>query len=225
MSHRSLKVLSYGGAVLVAALIGIRSARSQNPQVKTWTNGETLTAADLNASFAALQAATGPANAGPAAAGIQYAWSGFAPATQSNGFIQPDGHVARLTFTSAVAGFVFVTANYEVRVRNTFDTTKMSCRVEALLAQAPGMSTCPANVSCSLAGYAENTINANLPTQLDDGSYFGLTQVASTVLPLTQGENTIYLNGRSDCTGASWGAVSITALYVNQKPNATLTMP
>ncbi|MDB4987350.1 MAG: hypothetical protein JWN04_2528 [Myxococcaceae bacterium] len=216
MSKKSLKTLGYGAVVAAAAVLGIHTASSQNVQVKTWANGDTLTAADLNDSFAALQAGQG-------ASASQLAWTGSTPATQVNGFVQPDGHVATVTFTSPVSGFAYVTANYQIRLRNTFDSTAKDCSVESLLATTPGMGSCTNPASCT--GYASNLINSNLPTQMGGGAYLGITQVAATVLPVTEGDNTIYLNGRTNCAAAVWGAVTINALYVKEKSSVTVTMP
>jgi hypothetical protein len=118
-----------------------------------------------------------------------------------------------------------VTASYEVRVRNTFDTEKINCRAESLLGLSTGMSTCPAAVSCALTGYAQNTFNANLPTQLEGGAYLGVSQTVARVFPVKKGENLIYLNGRTDCANAYWGALTMTALFVREAPLATVTIP
>jgi hypothetical protein len=153
-------------------------------------------------------------------------WSNYQPVVQYEGAIQPDGHIARLTFTSPVDGLVWATASYEIRFRNTFDSTAPAqCRVESLLGLTPGMSTCGANTNCVLTGYAQNTINANLPTQLGGGAWLGISQTASRVFAIKKGENVIYLNGRTDCADANWGGITMTAIYVKQAPQATISMP
>lgn len=217
LSGRVSARLLYVTVVAVLMVVGLRSGFSQEASVKVFKPGDVLTAEDLNSSLAALATASG--------GGIPYVWSNFQPVVQWEGAIQPDGHVARLTFSSPVAGLVYATASFEVRVRNKFDSAPVQCRVESLLGLTPGMSTCAANANCVLTGYAQNTINANLPTQHTDGAYLGISQVASRVFPITKGENIIYLNGRTDCADAAWGAITMTAMYVNQAPPATVSMP
>jgi len=210
----SSKKLLYLTIVALFTVLGLRSGFSQVADLKTWKTGDLLTADDLNASFAAQ-----------AGAAVPYAWSNFAPVIQGEGVIQPDGHVAQMRFASPLAGYALVTANYEVRFRNTFDSTKINCRVESLLGLTTGMSTCPAAQSCALTGYAQNTFNANLPTQLEDGAWLGVTQVASRIFPVKKGDNVIYLNGRTDCAGAYWGALTMTALFVREAPQASVSIP
>jgi len=215
---RASTKLLYLAIVAVVTVVGLRRGLSQEASVKVFKTGDVLTADDLNSSFAAQAATVG--------GGIPYVWSNFQPVVQfTGGGIQPDGHVARLTFTSPVDGLVYATASYEIRVRNTFDSTPVHCRVESLIGLTPGMGTCRADADCALAGYAQNSINANLPTQSGGGAYLGISQVASRVLPITKGENTIYLNGRTDCAAALWGALTMTAIYVKQAPPATVSMP
>jgi len=124
-----------------------------------------------------------------------------------------------------VDGFAYVTSQFEVRVRNTFDRTPpLDCRVESLLASAPGFPGCARSETCNLPGYGQASINANLPTQRDGGSYLGVHQSVARVLPVVRGVNTLYLNGRTGCAHAVWGAMTVTAQLVESGP-ATLTMP
>jgi hypothetical protein len=214
MSTPSSKKWLFLAIVLVVTAVGLRSGFSQEAGVKIFKAGDVLTADDLNASLAAQ-----------AGGGIPYVWTNFSPVVQYEGAVQADGHVARLTFTSPLEGYVWATASYEIRLRNTYDSEKLNCRVESLLGLTPGMSTCPALASCSLTGYAQNSFNANLPTQLSDGTYLGVTQVVSRVFPIVKGENIIYLNGRTDCATANWGAITMSAMQVRQPLPATVTMP
>jgi len=214
MSTPSSKTLLYLAIVALFTVLGLRSGFSQEADLKTWKAGDVLTAADLNASFAAQ-----------AGAGIPYAWSNFAPRVNGEGLVQPDGHVAQMKFTSPLAGFALVTASYEINVRNTFDSSKINCRVESLLGLTTGMGTCPVGTYCALTGYAQNTFNANLPTQFEDGAYLGVTQVVSRIFPVKKGDNVIYLNGRTECAAAHWGALTMTALFVRDMPQSTVSIP
>jgi hypothetical protein len=219
MPTPSFKKLLYVAIVALVTVVGLRSGFSQEASVKVFKSGDVLSAEDLNSSFAAQAALAAPG-------GIPYVWTNYHPNVQNEGLIQPDGHVARLTFTSPVEGLVWASASYEIHVRNTFDTQPVHCRVESLMGLTPGMSTCAVGTFCSLTGYAENTINSNLPTQgTEGGAVFGVTQVVSRVIPIVKGENVIYLSGRTDCASASWGTLTMTAMLIKQAPSATVSMP
>jgi hypothetical protein len=223
MRRVAAKRLGWGFAVVLAGFLGAHTAGSQTAEPKVWKSGETLTASDLNASFAAALAAGKTGTAGAAA--VLHAWTGFAPASQEVGEPQPDGHVARFTFNSPVDGAVYVSAHFEVRVRNSYDGQLDNCMAESLLSANPGFAECGAAGFCSLAGYAQSSINANLPTQYQGGSYLGIAQSAARVLPVTRGVNIIYLNGRSSCPAAVWGAITMSALFVQNSMTGTVTMP
>jgi hypothetical protein len=209
--------------VVGAALLGVHSARSQPASLKLFKTGDLLTADDLNANFAAVAA--------QAAGSVPYAWSAFAPAQDAGrleGAGKDVGRVASFSFASPVAGSVLVSATYEVRVRNSFDaeaTARQQCRIETLLNDAEtGFVGCPAGEPCNLSGYAQNSINANLPTQEAGGTYLGASQAVSRVLPLAQGLNTYHLIGRTQCPAAIWGAISFTALTVQPGGTATTSI-
>jgi hypothetical protein len=223
MCRSDVKKLGWGLAILLAAFLGARTAGSQVTEPKVWKTGETLTASDLNASFMAAQAVGQPGPAGPA--GILHAWTGFAPPSQDVGSPQPDGHVAKFTFTSPVDGSVYVSAHYEVRVRNNFDSKLEQCGVHSLLSASPGFAECGPTGYCALAGYAQSSINANLPTQYQEGTYLGLAQSVARVLPVTRGVNILYLNGRTTCPSAVWGAITMSALFVQNSMTGTVSIP
>jgi hypothetical protein len=161
------------------------------------------------------QGETGAAGAA-GAAGVQAAWSAQYPATSA--FLHPaaSGAVAHLTFTSPAAGFAVVTADFEIRARNTFDTTKTDCRVQSQVSPTAGA---PDGGS---AGFVDQWLNGNLPTQNADGTYLSFSQSATRIVPVVSGSNTVYLNGSYDCVNAVWGPITITATLVNTNPTSTV---
>jgi hypothetical protein len=170
------------------------------------------------------QGATGAQ--GPA--GVQYAWNAWTyPKAASP---QPDGHVARFNFTSPAAGFALVTASFQIRVKNN---PTENCHVETQLASAPAVigKVEPGEGS---PGFIDQWVNENLPTFKGGGTDLGLSASVSKVFPVTAGSNTVYLNGQFtgyatpepyDCPEAFWGPISISAVFANQAPSATLTAP
>ena len=216
-----IKKCLLGAAAAVAVFVGVRSADSQNLEVKTWKEGDILTAEDLNANFMAAQRSV------PDAGGAQadYAWSAFAGGGE---YATPaaDGHVARFTFASPVDGFVSATALFSVRVKNTFATTKGDCSYETVLAKTPGFLGCPpeSGGSCALPGYSQGWVNGNLPTYNGDGTYLSFQGAAVTLLPVVRGDNTFYLNGRSNCLDALWGNLNLNAVFVRSVLPASLTI-
>jgi Collagen triple helix repeat (20 copies) len=165
--------------------------------------------------------ATGPAGAKGAdgAAGVQAVWSAQYSATSPLLHPATSGAVAHLTFTSATAGFMLVTTDFEIRVRNTYDTTMTDCRVQSQLAPAA------AAPDAAGPGFVDEWINGNLPTQNGAGTYLSFSQSTARVLPVVVGVNTVYLNGSYDCADALWGPITITALLANSNPAATITAP
>lgn len=223
MSKQNTKRALFTAAALGAGLLGVHTVRSEPAGLKTFKTGDVLTADDLNANFAAIAASTS----------TPYAWSAFAPAQQDPGLINgsPDkvgeARIASFNFTSPVAGQVFATASFEIRIRNTFDRADSApCRVETVLADTvAAYSSCASTDSCNLPGYAQTSVNANLPTQAGGGTYFGQSQTVTRMLPVKQGLNTFYLVGRTSCAAGVWGAVSFSAITVQSGGNATLTIP
>jgi hypothetical protein len=166
------------------------------------------------------QGAQGAAGATGAAgaAGATAAWTG--EAYPSNAVPQSDGHIATFKFTAPAAGFVDLSAQFQVRVHNA---PNVDCHVQSQIAATPSI---PNFVPGStLRGYMDNWINGNLPTENGGGTYLGLDESVSDVLPVVSGANTFYLNGHADCPGALWGPINFTALAVNSNPTATLTAP
>lgn len=219
-----IKKCLLGAAAALAVFVGIRSADSQNLEVKTWKAGDVLTADDLNASFMAAQRAGGAPDAGVAVSDL--AWSAFAP---GGDYATPaaDGHVARFTFASPVEGFVSATALFSVRIKNNFATTKDDCAYETVLAKTPGFLGCPPvpGGSCALPGYTQGWVNGNLPTFLGEGTYLSFQGAAVTMLPVVRGDNTFYLNGRSSCVDTLWGNLNLTAVFVRSVLPASLAVP
>jgi hypothetical protein len=131
----------------------------------------------------------------------------------------PSGEVAHLTFTSPAAGFVVLTANFATRVHNT---PNVDCRIQTQIAA----TAAPPSISGGTApGFADQWINGNLPTQYSAGTYLGLNASATRVLPVVQGANTVYLNGHSDCSAVLWGPITMTALFAQTNPAATIMTP
>lgn len=161
--------------------------------------------------------------------GVQYAWNAWTyPVAASP---QSDGHVATFNFTSPAAGFVLVTASFQIRVKS--NNEKENCHVESQLASAPAVigKIEPGEGS---PGFIDQWVNENLPTSKGGGTDLGLSASVSRVFPVTAGSNTVYLNGQYngypapepyDCPGAFWGPISISAVFANQAPSATLTAP
>jgi hypothetical protein len=149
------------------------------------------------------------------APGAQDVWSGWLQPAGAARHPQADGHVTTFTFTAPAAGFVDVTASFGVRVHNNGTS---DCHVQSQLAGAPGTPSAG-------PGYMDSWVNANLPTQAGAGTYLQLDASVSRVLPVVAGTNSIYLNGAYDCVDALWGPVSISALFANSNPSATLTAP
>lgn len=147
--------------------------------------------------------------------GAQDVWSGWLQPAGAARHPQADGHVTTFTFTAPAAGFVDVTASFGVRVHNSATS---DCHVQSQLARAPGTPSAG-------PGYMDSWVNANLPTQAGAGTYLQLDASVSRVLPVVAGTNSIYLNGAYDCVDALWGPVSISAVFADHNPSATLTAP
>ena len=162
--------------------------------------------------------ATGPS--GPSgAAGIATVWT--AAIYPSAATPAADGHVATFTFTSPGAGFVDLTAHFGVRVHNTAAT---DCHIQNQIAATPSVPS--ASPGSNVAGYMDNWINGNLPTQNGAGTYLELDESVSNVFPVVSGPNKFYLNGAATtCAAALWGPINFTALAVNTNSSATLTAP
>jgi hypothetical protein len=159
--------------------------------------------------------------------GVQDASSGFT--YPSDARPQADGHVATFTFTAPAVGFALVTAQFQVRVHNTAGT---DCHVESQLAAAPAVLgvVLPGNGS---AGFVDEWINGNLPTENGGGTYLGQNMSVSRVFPVVAGSNTVYLNGQynnygtgaANCADALWGPITMSAVFADQNPSSTLTVP
>jgi hypothetical protein len=147
---------------------------------------------------------------------VQYVWSAWLQPAGTARHPQADGHVTTFTFTSPAAGFVSATVHFGVRVHNTVGT---DCHVQSQLASSPSTTLTPG------PGYMDSWINGNLPTENGAGTYLQLDASVDRVFPVVAGTNTIYLNGAYDCADALWGPVSISAVFANQNPTATLTAP
>jgi hypothetical protein len=176
----------------------------------------------------ATGAAGGTGSQGPP--GIQYAWSGFTYPNQARP--QSDGHVAKFTFASPVAGFALVTAQFQVRVdvNGTDD-----CHVESQLASAPAvLGDLRPDGTLPTAGFVDEWINSNLPTDNGSGgTYLGQNMSVSRVFPVLAGRNTVYLNGQynnygsgsANCKDALWGPITVSAVFADQNPSSTVTAP
>jgi hypothetical protein len=68
-------------------------------------------------------------------------------------------------------------------------------------------------------------VNGNLPTTYLDGTYLSFSGAASALYPVVRGDNTLFVNGRSDCLDALWGDLAVHALFVHNSLPATLTAP
>jgi hypothetical protein len=159
--------------------------------------------------------------------GVQYAWSSYTYPSQAHP--QADGHVARFTYTAPSAGFALVTAQFQVRVHNTSGT---DCHVESQLASGPAVlgDVQPTGGS---AGFVDEWINGNLPTENGGGTYLGQNMSVSRMFSVTAGSNTVYLNGQynnygaggANCADAFWGPITVSAVFANQSPSSTLSAP
>lgn len=142
------------------------------------------------------------------------AWTGYAE-LHGGRSPQNDHHVATFTFASPVAGFVDVTAHFAIGARNSGGDCSVQSQVAAAAA-APNSAS---------AGYTEEFLPGNVPTQNGSGGYLELDGSVSRVLAVVAGSNSIYLNGATSCNQALWGPITITALYVNTNNAATLIAP
>jgi hypothetical protein len=139
--------------------------------------------------------------------------------------------VGRLTFNPPADGFVLVTAHFEIRIRNTFDSTALDCATRTQIAASPATPGTPLGSDPTAPGYIAEHINANLPTEQGSGTYFGPDASISRVLPVTGGQdNTVYLNGAyrdngSHCAQAIWGPITMTAVFFDKNPDSTFATP
>jgi hypothetical protein len=163
----------------------------------------------------------------PGPAGAQYAWSAFTyPAAEDP---QSDGHVATFTFTSPAAGFALVSASFQIRIHNTVSS---DCHVESQLASAPAVIG-DIQPGTGSAGFIDQWVNPGLDTQDGGSTILGFGGSVSRVFPVAAGTNTVYLNGQytgytdttHDCTQALWGPITVSAVFANQNPSATLAAP
>jgi hypothetical protein len=153
----------------------------------------------------------------PGRAGVTNVWTGYAyPTAPASVYSSAGAELAHLTFTSPAAGFAVLTANFATRIHQA---TATDCRVQTQIAPAAGVpdETAP--------GFVDQWINGNLPTQFNGGTYLGLNASATRVLPIVSGSNTVYLNGKSDCTAVLLGPVTLTAVLAQNNPSSTLTTP
>jgi hypothetical protein len=229
-----------GGLALAASSHTVHACASKSSRVLSLRHGKRCGKHQKAVSWNALgpqgqRGATGPAgSAGPVGprgstgpAGAQYVWSAFSyPSAERP---QADGHVATFTFTSPVAGFALVTASFQVRIHNKAGN---DCHVESQLAGAPAVIGDVAPGSGS-AGFIDQWVNPGLDTVDGGSTYLGFNGSVSRVLPVIAGQNTVYLNGQyttytdstHDCTDALWGPITVSAVFANQNPSATLTTP
>ena len=129
------------------------------------------------------------------------------------------GEVAHLTFESPSDGFVVVTSNFATRIKNA---TTTDCRTITQIAAAPSVpATDPTGQSAP--GVNDQWIPGNLPTQYNGGTYLGMSGSATRILPVVKGTNNVYLNGKTTCTVALWGPITITAMLVQKNPISTIT--
>jgi hypothetical protein len=148
-------------------------------------------------------------------AGAQYGWDAWI--YPNPGRPQSDGHVATFRFSAPGPGFVLVTAHFGVRVHNNNDGTT-DCRVQSQIATSPGVPN-------GSAGYIDEFINGNLLTQFDSGTYLEFNESVSRVLPVAAGSNTFFLNGQYNCADVLWGPIDMNAVFLDQNPAATLSVP
>jgi hypothetical protein len=198
--------------------LDIKNGSLTGTDVKNSSLGTADLSATARAALKGQAGAQGPA--GPS--GTQSAWG--ASTYQNISLAQNSGGpVAHLTFTSPSAGFVVLRAQFAVRVRNNFDTTAVDCRVRSQIAGLPAAPD-PAigPTATSAPGFIDQWVNGNLPTQNGAGTFLGLNQSGSRILPVVAGVNNIYLNGFNGCPGAIWGPITMTAELVQENPAATI---
>ncbi|HST24524.1 MAG TPA: hypothetical protein VLJ76_00885 [Gaiellaceae bacterium] len=157
-----------------------------------------------------------PGGAGPAGpSGVVSAWTGYAY-PGANTYSSAGAELAHLTFSSSVSGFAIVTADFAMRIHQA---AAADCRVQTQLSPAAGAP------DQSSAGFVDEWINGNLPTQYLGGTYLGLNASATRVVPVVNGSNTVYLNGKSDCTAALLGPVTLTAVFSHTNPTSSIVTP
>jgi hypothetical protein len=153
----------------------------------------------------------------PGANGVTSAWTGYAyPAAPASVYSGGGAELAHLTFTSSASGSALVTANFATRIHQA---AAADCRVQTQLSPSAGVP------DQSAPGFVDQWINGNLPTQFGAGTYLGLNASATRVVPVVNGSNTVYLNGKSDCTAALLGPVTLTAVLLQNNPASTLVTP
>lgn len=212
-------LLLVGIAWFVPKHIGLGQATPTQP--KLWQDGELLTAADLNASFAALQKAV-------ASQAATHAWSAFNDVQWPYVSSAADGHVARLVFDAPSAGYVLVQAQFAVNVRNTFDQAEpKDCNFETSIGTLPGVQGCGLGEACTSPGHLRTFLTAQLPTQgPNGGTYLTVPQALSNIVPIVAGTNTLYLNGRAnDCVEVLYHDITMTAVMVMGGQDAALRVP
>lgn len=159
--------------------------------------------------------------------GVQYAWSSF---TYPGGaHPQSDGHVATFTFNAPKSGFALVAAQFQIRVHGNGTN---DCHLESQLATAPAVIGIvqPGHGS---AGFVDEWINSNLPTEIGGSTYLGQNMSVSRVFHVVAGPNKIFLNGQynnygagqANCLDALWGPITMSAVFANSNPTSSITVP
>lgn len=211
-----------GGLALAGSSHTIFACASRSSHLLSLRHGQHCGAHQRALSWNALgpRGATGPP-------GAQYIWSAFS--YPNAGQPQADGHVAKFTFSSPAAGFALVSASFQIRIHNQAGN---DCHVESQLSRAPAVigDVAPGTGS---AGFTDQWVNPGLDTVDGGSTILGFNGSVSRVFPVTAGQNTVYLNGQytnytdgtHDCTNALWGPITLSAVFAQANPSATLSAP
>jgi hypothetical protein len=218
-------LLSLGGTSYAVKRIGSRQIANNSVRSVDLKNNDVRSRDVRNASLLAGDFKAGELPAGAQGArgssGFQYAWS--AEKYPADAQPQGDGHVARFSFSAPKAGFALVTAQFGIRVRNTFDTSATDCHVQSDLSATPHVPS--GGPGASVQGYIDMWVNGNLPTQAGAGTFGEYHQSVSRIFAITAGNNRFYLNGAHNCQSVAWGPINLTSVFLDSNPGATLDVP
>ena len=134
--------------------------------------------------------------------------------------------VASFQISAPDAGFALLTMSFLVRLSNNSGTIS-SCFVFTKISASQGT---PPNDCDGEPGCQRTDLPNSFSSASPGGNYFGLTQSVSRVLPVTKGQNTVYLlGGQHYCSDVIWGKIVMHGVFFpvasNPTSNATITLP
>ncbi len=169
---------------------------------------------------------TNGTNGANGAPGILYSWDGFLDSAGR----QDGGAVAHVTFSAPAAGYATVIASFAAEIVNTWSTpanVAAECTVGAQLSTTKG-GTMPT----SGPGLVKVRLLPNLVTIASGSGIAGdatwFPRTVSLTVPVLQGSNTVYLNGKknligSGCDSTQWHNIQFTVLFSQTYAAATVT--